>query len=47
MFVRIGKTMCFQCGKEVEKATTGTVADWLGTQNDGTRLYLTCPLHEH
>jgi len=47
LFARIGKTMCFQCGKEVKKATTGTVADWLETQNDGTRFYLTFPLHDH
>ncbi len=47
LFARIGKTICFQCGKEVKKATTGTVADWLETQNDGTRFYLTFPLHDH
>ena len=29
LFARIGKTICFQCGKEVKKASTGTVVDWL------------------
>ena len=47
LFARIGKTVCFQCGKEVKKATTGTVSDWLETQIDGTRFYLTFPLHDH
>ena len=47
LYARIGKTICFQCGKEVKKATTGTVADWLEQQPDGTRFYLTFPLHDH
>ena len=29
LYARIGKTICFECGKEVKKATTGTVSDWL------------------
>ncbi|HEX7357633.1 MAG TPA: excinuclease ABC subunit UvrA [Ignavibacteriaceae bacterium] len=47
LFARVGKTICFQCGKVVTKATTGTVADWLETQADGTRFYLAFPLHDH
>jgi excinuclease ABC subunit A len=47
LFARIGKTICFQCGKEVKKATTGIVSDWLEEQKDGTRFYLTFPLHNH
>ncbi len=47
LFARIGKTICFQCGKVVTKATTGTVADWLETQKDGARFYLSFPLHDH
>jgi len=47
LFARIGKTICFQCGKVVTKATTGTVADWLEEQKDGTRFYLSFPLHDH
>ena len=47
LFARIGKTICFQCGKEVKKATTTTVVDWLGSQHDGTKFYLGFPLHEH
>ena len=47
LFARIGKTICFQCGKVVTKATTGTVADWLETQKDGARFYLAFPLHDH
>ncbi len=47
LFARIGKTICFQCGKVVTKATTGTVADWLEHQKDGARFYLAFPLHDH
>lgn len=47
LFARIGKTYCFNCGNVVEKATTSTVADFLDSQNDDSRFYLTFPLHEH
>jgi excinuclease ABC subunit A len=47
LFARIGKTICFQCGKEVKKATTTTVVDWLEEQEEGTKFYLGFPLHEH
>ncbi|HAB54384.1 MAG TPA: excinuclease ABC subunit A, partial [Ignavibacteriales bacterium] len=47
LFARIGKTICFQCGKEVKKASTGTVVDWLENQPEGTKFYLTFPLHIH
>ncbi len=47
LYARIGKTICFECGKEVKKATTGTVSDWLEEQADGSKFYLTFPLHEH
>jgi len=47
LFARIGKTICFQCGKEVKKATTTTVVDWLEEQEAGTKFYLGFPLHEH
>ena len=29
LYARIGKTICFICGKEVKKATTSTVCEWL------------------
>lgn len=47
LYARIGKTICFECGKEVKKATTGTVSDWLEQQPDGSKFYLTFPLHDH
>ena len=47
LFARIGRTICFQCGKEVTKATTTTVVDWLDTNPDGTKFYLGFPLHQH
>ena len=47
LFARVGKTICFQCGKEVKKATTATVADWLENQEEDSKFYLTFPLHIH
>ena len=47
LFARIGKTICFQCGKEVKKATTGTVTDWIEEQPNGTKFYLGFPLPDH
>ena len=47
LFARIGKTICFECGKEVKEATTGTVSRWLEKQPEGTKFYLGFPLHEH
>lgn len=47
LFARIGKTICFQCGKEVTKATTSTVTEWLENQEEGTKFYLGFPLHQH
>ncbi len=47
LFARIGKTICFECGKEVTKATTGTVTDWLEGQPEDSKFYLAFPLHLH
>ncbi len=47
LFARVGKTICFQCGKVVKKATTGTVTDWLEQQEEDTKFYLTFPLKLH
>ncbi len=47
LFARIGKTICFECGKEVKKATTGTVSDWLEEKPEDSKFYLGFPLHTH
>ncbi|GAB4288541.1 MAG: excinuclease ABC subunit UvrA [Ignavibacteriaceae bacterium] len=47
LFARIGKTICFECGKEVKKASTSTVSGWLEEQREGSKFYLTFPLHDH
>ncbi|HPI36729.1 MAG TPA: excinuclease ABC subunit UvrA [Ignavibacteriaceae bacterium] len=47
LFARIGKTICFNCGNVVTKATTGTVTEWLETNDDGAKFYLTFPLKDH
>lgn len=47
LYARIGKTICFSCGKEVKKASTGVVADELESFEDGTKCYIGFPLHDH
>ena len=47
LWARIGKTICFECGKVVKKDDTGTVSDWLENQPAGTKFYLGFPLFEH
>lgn len=47
LFSRIGKTICFNCGKQVTKASTGTVSDFLEQQPEETKFYLAFPLHDH
>jgi excinuclease ABC subunit A len=47
LFARIGKTICFECGKEVKKATTETVSNWLEEQPEDSKFYLAFPLHMH
>ena len=47
LWARIGKTVCFECGKDVKKDDTGTVSDWLEDQPEGSKFYLGFPLLEH
>jgi len=47
LFARIGKTICFNCGKVVKKDTVGTVTEWLEEQNEETKFYLGFPMHLH
>ncbi|GMU86958.1 MAG: UvrABC system protein A [Ignavibacteriales bacterium] len=47
LYARIGRTYCFSCGKEVKKASTGEICDWIETQSEGAKFYLTFPLHSH
>ena len=47
LWARIGKTICFQCGKVVKKDDTGIVSDWLERKRNGSKFYLGFPLFEH
>ncbi len=47
LYARIGKTICFNCGKVVKKDGVGTVSEWLELQDDSSRYYLSFPLHSH
>ena len=47
LFARVGKTICFNCGKVVTKDSVKTVTEYLETQNEDTRFLLGFPLHSH
>ncbi len=47
LFARIGKTECFVCGKEVKRASTTTVTEFLESQPEGGKWFLGFPLHDH
>ncbi len=47
LFARVGKTICFHCGKEVKKDTTAIVISWLNDREEGEKYYLTFPVKEH
>ena len=47
LYARIGKTICFECGKVVLKDTIATVSEWLEEQNDEEKFYLGFPIHSH
>lgn len=47
LFARIGKTICFDCGKEVIKDSVKTVSEWLESQEEDLKFYLGFPLHSH
>ncbi|MEW6195225.1 MAG: excinuclease ABC subunit UvrA [Bacteroidota bacterium] len=47
LFARIGKTICFNCGKVVKKDTVGTISEWLEDQNEEHKFYLGFPIHAH
>ncbi|MFA5804579.1 MAG: excinuclease ABC subunit UvrA [Melioribacteraceae bacterium] len=46
-YARIGKTICFSCGKVVKKDTVATVSEWLENQNEEDKFYLGFPIHSH
>lgn len=47
LFARIGKTICFSCGKVVTKDSTTTVVKWIEDQTEGGKYYLAYPPHLH
>jgi excinuclease ABC subunit A len=43
LFSRVGTTICHQCGQEVTRDTTESIADRITTLPDGTRFYVMFP----
>jgi excinuclease ABC subunit A len=47
LFGRIGQTYCRACGQLVKRDTVSSVVDHLQLEPDGTKAYVTFPLHDH
>ncbi|MCF8306733.1 MAG: excinuclease ABC subunit UvrA [Ignavibacteriales bacterium] len=47
LFARIGKTICFNCGKEVKKDTVSSVVHWLMNAEEKGKFLLGFPIHPH
>ena len=47
LYARVGKTICFKCGKVVTRDSVKTVIDFLDEETEGERYYLAFPVHEH
>ncbi len=47
LFARVGKTICFNCGKEVKRDTTSTITEWIESKEDGEKYFLGFPIHQH
>ncbi len=47
LFARVGKTVCFNCGKIVKKDSVKTVCEYLEDQPDGGKYYLGFPMRFH
>ncbi len=47
LFARIGKTICFSCGKVVKKDSVNSVSEYLESQEEGSKFYLGFPIHQH
>jgi excinuclease ABC subunit A len=47
LFGRIGQTYCRECGELVKRDTVSSVVDKLQLEPDGTKTYITFPLHDH
>jgi excinuclease ABC subunit A len=47
LFGRIGQTYCRECGELVKRDTVSSVVDRLDLEPDGTKIYVTFPLHDH
>jgi excinuclease ABC subunit A len=47
LFGRIGQTYCRVCGKLIKRDSVTSVVDRIQQEQDGTKLYVMFPLHEH
>ncbi len=47
LFARVGKTICPKCGREIKKDSVQTVVDRLNEESEGSKFYISFPLHDH
>ena len=47
LYAKVGKTICFDCGKVVKKDSVKSVTDWLESQDENSKYYIGFPIHSH
>jgi excinuclease ABC subunit A len=47
LFGRVGKTYCSKCGSLVQRNTVADVVDRLKAEEEGSKVYVMFPLHDH
>jgi len=47
LYAKVGKTICFDCGKVVKKDSVKTVSNWLESQDENSKFYIGFPIHSH
>lgn len=47
LYARVGKTMCPKCGREIRKDSVHSAVDRVLQEAEGSKFYITFPMHDH
>lgn len=47
LYARVGRTVCPVCGREIKKDSVQSAVDRLLQEEEGTKWYITFPMHDH
>ncbi|MDD8019030.1 MAG: excinuclease ABC subunit UvrA, partial [Bacteroidota bacterium] len=47
LYARVGTTICPKCGKKITKDSVQSVVDRINEEAEGSKFYISFPLHEH